>query len=974
MTEVETLVLHDAPDVEDAKHRLERIADAASAQEIPLHDLNKESQLVLTLCCQRAPYLATLLARDPTRLLRVGDDPYLHRAKGKEIMAEELSRLSDFATDLGEFDTALRHFRADELVRLGVRELELGTPFEVGEELSYLADVCLDSAIAFHERALQARYGEPIYSDADGVSHKATLSVIGMGKLGGLELNFSSDIDLIYFYTSDNGEAGELSLQEYFAKLCRRVSASIGDVSDDDCVFRVDLRLRPEGSKGAIAYSLPAAEGYYESFGRPWERQAWLKARPCAGDEDLGQEIMSMMRPFIYPRSVSAKIVDEVRDLNQRIKTELTAGTVDTGYDLKNGLGGIREIEFFIQTLQLIHAGRRPKLQTQSSIIALDELLFGGLITEDERHGLAEAYRYLRHLEHMVQLESGRQTQRLPTDPQALDVLAKRSMHRDAADLNSQLEAHTLFVQSSFDTLGEDALTVPPAVHRLLGGRFTKEQETTLIRELGFRDPGQAWTNFDIARSYTRSPFGGAATGAARRVAPHLLREIATSPDPDQALWHCRDLITRFGHWSGLWAMMADNPNLLRLVSSVFGTSVYLSKRFISHPELFDFLLTAGSAMASCSREDLAASLAARGITDMEDPEEAWSALADYKNSEVLRIGIADIAGAIAPLEVCTQLSDLADLCVQCALSIVSDDLLPRYGVLRTPDNQPVTLSIMAMGKLGGQELGYASDLDLVFVYSSDGESDGKHQLDAATYNSRIAQRLMRGLHSLHPGGRLYEIDTRLRPNGSKGLLVSSLPAWQRYHTKSARLWEQQSLTKLRRIAGSEELGQQVERVAKECIYGNRDFSKEYISSEVRTMRDRIWKELVAPQKRIDLKAGHGGLIDIEFTAQYLQLLHGPAHPSLHTGSTVEAISQAVELSLIPEEDGQLLLDGYDFLRRLEHRLRIVHDRSEHYFPDDPIELDKLARRSGYPDSQLLRADLERWKSDIHQAYLRILS
>ncbi|MBL4634320.1 MAG: bifunctional [glutamate--ammonia ligase]-adenylyl-L-tyrosine phosphorylase/[glutamate--ammonia-ligase] adenylyltransferase, partial [Kofleriaceae bacterium] len=887
--------------------------------------------------------------------------------------AEELAELTEDIDELEQLDPALRHFRADELVRLGVRELELGTPFEVGEELSYLADICLDVAIAFHEKKLQKRYGKPLYEDADGVTKTASLSVIGMGKLGGLELNFSSDIDLIYVYTSDNGEAGDLSLQEYFAKLCRRVSSSIGDTSDEDCVFRVDLRLRPEGSKGAIANSLPSTEGYYESFGRPWKRQAWLKARPCAGDPDLGREVMSMMRPFIYPRSVSTSIIDDVRDLNQRIKSELTAGSVDTGYDLKNGVGGIREIEFFVQALQLIHAGRRPKLQTRSTIVALDELLFGGLITEEERHGLAEAYRYLRHLEHMVQLESGRQTQRLPTDPDAIDILAKRSLHTGAADLRQQLEAHTRFVQASFDTLGESDVQIPFEVTKLLTGRLGQEQEQELLAALGFRYPKQAWTDFDIARDHSRSPFGGAASGAALRVAPHLLREIATSPDPDQALWHCRELISRFGQWSSIWAMMADNPNLLRLIASVFGTSVYLSKRFISHPELFDFLLTAGSANAYCGREDLAESLAAREIDTTEDREDAWSALADYKNSEVLRIGLADIAGAIDPLEVCTQLSDVAELCVLAGLSLVRDDLLPRYGVLRDSEGEPVELTVLAMGKLGGRELGYASDLDLVFVYSSGGESDGKHELDAATYCSRIAQRLMRGLHSLHPGGRLYEIDTRLRPNGSKGLLVSGLPAWKQYHTTSARVWEQQSLTKLRTVAGSEHLGQKVEAVARECIYGERDFTDGFIASEIQTMRDRIWTELVAPQKKIDLKAGHGGLIDIEFTAQYLQLRHGAKYSELHTPSTIEALSQASALGLALEEDCQLLIEGYHFLRRLEHRLRIVHDRSEHYFPDDPIELDKLARRIGYPDSDLLREDLQRWKTDIHQAYKRIL-
>ncbi len=974
MTELTDLVLRNAPDAEDAQRRLERIVDRAKRQSVALASISEETQLVLRLCCQRAPYLATLLARDAQRLLRVGDDLYLRRPKSKSLMKEQLDAQLQGVADLESFDSVLRIFRADELVRLGVRELEFGTPFEVGEELAHLADNCLDAAIDFHLKNLSNRYGPPRFEDLDGEEKDATLVVIGMGKLGGLELNFSSDIDLIFIYSSDNGSAGDLSLQEYFAKLCRRVSASIGDVSDEDCVFRVDLRLRPEGSKGAIANSLPSTEGYYESFGRPWERQAWIKARPCAGDMDLGAEVMTMMRPFIYPRSVSDAVIADVRDLNQRIKSELGARAIDTGYDLKNGRGGIREIEFFVQALQLIHAGRRPKLQTQSTIIALDELLFCGLVTEEERHGLAEAYRYLRHLEHMVQLESGRQTQRLPTDAEALERLAKRSNHTDAAHLQGLLANHTEFVQESFRTLGDEEAKIPIEILRLLSGRYDRFHEEALLAAIGFRHPAVAWTDFDAARAKSRSPFVGSAVGSALRVAPQLLREIATSPDPDQALYHSSEFILRHGSSNGLWAMMDTNPDLVRLVASVFGTSVYLSRRFINHPELFDTLLTAGLAKPLYSKEELAVALRSRSIDTNLDREWAWSTLADFKNSQVLRIGLADIAGAINSQEVCQQLSDVAELCVQSAFSLVENDLVARHGHLADAQGAPITLAVLAMGKLGGRELGYASDLDIVFVYSSDGESDGKNPLDAATYMSRIAQRLMRGLHSLHPGGRLYEIDTRLRPNGSKGLLVSSLASWEKYHGSSARLWEQQSLTKLRAIAGSPLVGQKAGAVATRCIYGHRDFPPSAIASGILSMRDRIWREVVAGQKRIDFKAGRGGLIDIEFAAQYLQLVHGPAEKALHTTSTVEALHIASELALAPEEPCQLLIEGYHFLRKLEHRLRIVHDRSEHYFPSDPLELDKLARRVGYPDGGQLQTDFLRWSSEIHQAYIEILS
>lgn len=973
MKELEASVLQGAPDKSDALHRFERIVAAASDAGLDISILDEDTSLLLNLCCQRAPYLALLLARDPERLLRVGASPYLHRAKRAENLTEELDRLTEGATEVEDFDRLLRSFRADEMVRLGAREMELGTPFEVGEELSNLADACLDRAITFHGAKLSKRYATPTCEDADGNSQEATLVVIAMGKLGGQELNFSSDIDLIYFYSSDNGSAGELSLHEYFTKLCRRVSSSIGDVTEEDSVFRVDLRLRPEGSRGTIANSLLSAETYYASFGRPWERQAWLKARPCAGDLKLGQEIMDMMRPFVHPRSVSHNAIKEVQELNQQIKTELGSGAVDTGFDLKNGLGGIREIEFFVQTLQLIHGGHKPRLQTRSTIAGLDELLFCGLVSEEERHGLAEAYRYLRHLEHMVQLDSGRQTQRLPTDSEEIELLARRTKHTDAAQLFEILHTHTQFVKEAFETLGDEEPGPPAEVRTLLRGRCDRAQEEALLETLGFRDAKQAWVDFDNARNKTLSPFGGAAAGQTLRVAPMLLTEIARSPDPDQALWFSGELIAKRGTWSAIWAMMNDNPELLRLVTSVFGTSLYLSKAFINHPELFDGLLTAGLAKASYSQDELAEKLATHEINRLADREEQWSSLAEFKNNQVLRIGLADIAGALDPEEVCRQLSDVAELCVQCAYGLVADDLRKRFGTPRTESGEEITLAVLAMGKLGGRELGYASDLDIVFVFTGLGESDGPRTLDATTYMSRIAQRMMRGLHTLHPGGRLYEIDTRLRPSGSRGLLVSTLSAWKHYHQTSARLWERQSLTKLRMIAGDDALGQEARAIADACIYSDHEHEPRETAEGISQMRAQIFSQLVAPQKRIDFKAGHGGLIDIEFAAQYLQLVHGGHAEKLRTTSTTEALALASELGLAPEESCELLIEGYRFLRRLEHRLRIVHDRSEHHLPDDPIELDKLARRIGYPDGLQLQEDFKRWSRDVHDAYVQVL-
>ncbi len=1005
---MEAAVVADAPDPADALRRLERIADAAAAHEVDLTPLDADGVAVLALACQRAPYLATLLIRDPARLLRVAADPYLRREKPAEAQARELAdRLAglpppDAEGDPAPLHAALRHYRADELVRLGARELGLGQPAEVGRELAHLADACLDAAIAYHRAALTARYGPARFQDLEGEVHDAQLVVIGMGKLGGEELNFSSDIDLIFVYSSDAGEAGQLSLHEYFCKLCERVTAALGEVTDQDVVFRVDLRLRPEGRSGAIANSLLSTEHYYEAWGRPWERQAWLKARPCAGDRALGAEVMATLAPFVYPRSISPSVIEEVTGLNRRIKAELDSAGVDSGFDLKNGVGGIREVEFFVQALQLIHAGRRPDLRARATLPALDQLLFAGLITATEQRELATAYRYLRHAEHLLQLDSGRQTQRLPADQLELDRFARRLGHTDRAELRRVLAGHTAAVARLFSTL-EAAEAGPPApALALVAGELDPERERELLAELGFRDPERAQQDLELARRKPLSPFARAASGAAARVAPGLLAELGASPDPDQGLRHVVDLIARRGSWSSLWRLFDQSPMLMRLIVSLFGTSQFLSKTFVRHPELIDALVQTGRARTHRSEAELHAILSGRlAALDPDDEEGHWNVLAEFKQAQILRIGLADIAGQLDYAATSLELSKLAEVTLSTAFTWVSGNLVERHGTPHLQDGAPATLAVLALGKLGARELGYASDLDLIFVHAGDGESDGARALDNVTYMTRLAQRLMSSLHTLHPGGRLYEVDARLRPSGSRGLLVSSLAAWRKYHRgagaevrgESARLWERQALIKLRPVAGDPELGAAVAAAAEQFVYGvapGHDGTETVaeLSAAIAAMRDRIAEERGAtelapfapgssrgsgPRAGHDVKTGPGGLVDVEFAAQFLQLAHGHRHPELRTPSTTEALAAAAALGVADPGDCSLLHDGYRFLRTLEQRMRIVHDRSEQRLPSGP-DLDLLARRVGFAAGDELVAAYRRWTVQIRGAYLRILS
>lgn len=975
-------VARGAPDEGDALRRAERLLDAASQSGIDLARLadaagsNDTGVRIATLACTRAPYLATLLTRDPSRLVRVAADPYLRREKPREILVAELAARTAAIGTPRQLRQALRQLRADELVRLGVRELELGLDTEVGRELARLADVCFDTAIRFCEWELRVRYGEPRYIDDNGDERTAKLAVIGMGKLGGEELNFASDVDVIYVYSSDQGEVGGLSLHEYFAKLCTQVTATLSEVTEDDVVFRVDLRLRPEGAKGAIANSLAQIERYYETFGRPWERQAWIKARPSAGDRQLGEEIMTTLRPFVFPRLVAPTVLDDVRDLNRRIKRELVRPKGCRGFDLKNGQGGIREIEFFVQALQLIHAGKRPAIRCRGTLAALDALLFAGLVTDDEHLALWRAYRWLRHAEHVLQLEGGLQTQLVPDDDAARVVLAKRLGYPNDVAFAIDLVKHTTAVARLFATLGSDERDGEIDVTAILRGELSDAEEAEALTRLGFADVTAARAELARARRRPNTPLSPAAPERPARIGARLLSEIAASADPDQALRYLGDLIARRGETWSIWRLLDENPAIPRLLGSLLGASAYLARTLVDTPEAIDLLVELGQTQPSRTRVQLEADLTKRlASVDPADPEAIWAAIAEFKNGHVLRVGLADFAGALDPLAVCAELTTIAEACLAQALAIVETQLAERHG--RPPGD--ARLAVLGLGKLGGRELGYAADLDVVFVFSQDeGESDGAVPLSTVEWFSRCAQRLLGALRQRTPRGRLYEVDTRLRPSGSQGLLVTSLAGWRRYHAEDARLWERQALTKLRPVAGDRELGEAVARLSEATVYGATPLDPAHLATEIRAMRDRIERELgtrpSAPNlANVDLKVGAGGVIDIEFAAQFLQLAYGHAHPSLRVTATSLVLRAAAKAGVAPARDLELLEQGYRFLRGIEHRLRVVHDQPIHRLPETKHELDKLARRSGFPDGAVLLAHVERWQRDVRATYQTLL-
>ncbi|HTT72445.1 MAG TPA: bifunctional [glutamate--ammonia ligase]-adenylyl-L-tyrosine phosphorylase/[glutamate--ammonia-ligase] adenylyltransferase [Anaeromyxobacteraceae bacterium] len=969
-----------APDPDLALAGAERYADAAGA-------LPAEPDLLeaLALLCGASRMIARLLARHPHLLRRAARSPYLLVPRSEERLRWLLDRAAARLDpdDVQGFHRLLRRLRAREVIRIALRDLRRARMGEVTLELSSLACACLDAAIRFHERRLRARLGTPV--GLEGREPGAGFCALAMGKLGAGELNFSSDIDLIFVYGADGttrGENGGRTHFAYYAKLAELVTEALATPTDDGFVFRVDLNLRPDGRSGPIVNSVRAAELYYQSFGRSWERNALVKARPAAGDLGPGRELLALLEPFIWRGSLDLEVLSEVKAMKARIDARAGA---EGEKDLKLGRGGIREAEFFVSALQLLHGGKRRDLRDRSVLSALDRLLFGGVVPARDRDALADGYLFLRRVEHRVQMLDGRQTHALPPPEERLPLARAMGM-TTVERFDEALAAHRDRVAALFRDLlgtGRGEVKLDPELSLLCDPQVEPARRAEIAVKRGFVDPDRVAAAVE-ALGRRRTPFSPSGDPVA---AVGLMQEVLATPDPDQALGFLADFATALRAPEPYFRLLAEQRRVARLLLSLFGTSDFLSKRFLRYPELLDALLREDTVALAKDRAALDLELgerlggpdgAARGgppadLARLEERlEETLGQLRRFKNEEILRIALHDIAGVLPLPSVMAQLSDLAEVCLSRCLELAESEALARG---RLPRER---LCVVAMGKLGGREIGYHSDLDLIFLYRS-GEALGDLASALHADHARLAQRFLSFLQMPLREGFLYKTDTRLRPSGNQGALVSSAAGFARYHGADgntpvrSQLWERQALLRARFVAGDAGLFEEVEREVLAPTLWREPLDRSALAAEVRRMRERIETELGLEAARgPNPKAGHGGLIDVEFAAQFLQLAHGHAYPKVRTPSTPEALERLREAGLLREASYRALARGYEFLRRLELRLRIVHDYTIDRLPRPGSALAQLARRLGYhgedPGARLM-ADYSRVTSDVRAAF-----
>jgi glutamate-ammonia-ligase adenylyltransferase len=868
--------------------------------------------------------------------------PWLCEAGRLDAIATEVGLERDLADGLRPADDdvrfmdVLRRFRRRQLVRIAWRDLDgLADVETVLGELSLLADLCIRAACRRAVAALEARHGIPRGEDGAPLE----LMVLGMGKLGGGELNFSSDIDLVFLFPSHGETVGPRPMEheEYFARVGRRVAQLLGSVTAEGFVYRVDLRLRPFGESGPQVMSFDAFEDYLQHQGRDWERYAYVKARPVHGVGPFGELYRNVLRPFVFRRYLDFSVFESLRGMKELIAREVERRELRD--NVKLGPGGIREIEFIVQAFQLIRGGGKPALQTRRLLEALPLLAGQKLLTPRAVEELGDSYCFLRRVENRLQERNDEQTHDLPQDEAGRTRLALAMNAPDWPALAGEIERHRRRVSDHFQALifapaepGSAAAT-DRALAALLERGLEGTGRRDLLRGIGITDADAVLARLEALRE---SAYWQRLDETGRRrlqtLLPELLREIAGGANEAVALGRVLHVIERIGGRTVYLALLNENPVARRRLVELCAQSQFLTDRIAAFPLLLDERLIESVPTRAEFEQDLRARMAGAGA---DDPERQLDLLREFQRAAVFRVAVPDLTGRLPLMKVSDRLTDIAELICAEALALAWEQIVARHGVPRCgPSEAEVVeagLIVVAYGKFGGIELGYGSDLDLVFLHDSAGEvqrTAGPKAVDNGVFFMRLVQRLVHLLTVHSAAGRLYEVDTRLRPSGKGGLLVQGLAGFGEYQRSEAWTWEHQALLRARVVAGSLALRERFESLRRDLLrYAVR---RDTLRADVRAMRERMRTELAhAGADQFDLKRDAGGITDIEFLAQYWTLLWAERYPELVTYSdNIRQLESLASADLVPQATVDVLTGAYRNYRQRLHHLSLEAEAS----------------------------------------------
>ena len=1017
-------ILPRCPDADLALNHLERLLSrpAVRARWPFFREGRSQALEILMQLLSVSQFFADTLAQYPELLETLHHPPRVGPTTA-ELIAE-LQREIRPAPDDAAVLRCLRRFRQRHLLRIGVNDIiRQHSLEEITRELSRLADATLEVALQHAYRTVTTRFGVPTTPDGT----PARLSVLALGKLGGEELNYSSDIDLIVVYDHEGTTTGRragITNSECFARIVTELVRLLSSHTEDGLAYRVDLRLRPEGQRGPMARSLRSTLHYYDTMGRTWERQALIKLRPVAGDGSLGQEVLAALESFVYRKYLSFAEINEVKALKRRMEERASRRQGDSSFprDVKNGPGGIRDIEYTVQFLQLLNGGDLPAVRQRNTLLALEALEIAGCLTPQETYLLADAYRFLRTTEHRMQLLCDLQTHTLPSQTDQLRRLAQRLGYSSATPLRGSVSSGSAGSRSSCSVeaglapqrrspLDEDS-TVPPLDASLLLvdplDRFLKDlqDKTTLTRTIlnhllhqTFADAGDQtepesdlildpepdpemvqailsrYRFQDIPRAYAnlmqlaRESVPFLSSRRCRHflasIAPRLLAAVANTPDPDDALTQLERVSASLGAKAVLWELFSQHPACLQLYVELCAGSPFLSGLLINNPGMIDELLDSLVLNQPRNVQELRSELAelCRGA---DDPEPI---LHSFQDKELLRIGVSDLLGRATIRQTTAALSDLAETILLQVVDLVEPQIQQRWGIPLHPHRsvrEPCGYVLLSLGKFGGREISYHSDLDLLLLYEADGQTTAGQA--NAFYFTELMRAIIRATSHMGPFGRLYAVDMRLRPTGKSGALVLPLAEFRRYFAQSdGQDWERQALTRARVLRGPPELCRLIPAVLQEILFA-RPWTAESLDAW-EAMRRRL--EVHASPR--NLKRAPGGLADVEFIVQLFQMKHGEEFPTILQPNIWDALDALEEMRLMDPGELAVLRAGYSFLRLVEARLRILTDRPLQELPEASQELSRLARRLGYPSPDAFWNEWHRHTTAIRRSYQSIL-
>lgn len=864
-------------DPERAERNISRLLESIPADERLILRLEKIAKLFAA-----SQFLANFSIIFPEELFSALDETEMHLARAlmKERVEKELLTLAD--PDSSQLMKALRLFKKRYLLRITLRDITgLSDIVTAMEELTALAEAILAAALQWALKLTAGKYGEPMNS---------TVALIALGKLGGEDLNYSSDIDFIAVYDNDEGETSgslnpsgilcnRISNHEFFCKTIEFLNRLLSSQTEDGIAYRVDLRLRPQGRKGDIALPLKAYQAYYESWGRTWERMVLIRARPVAGDAGLGRAFIAAIAPFVWRKTIDYTEMEEIRGLKKKIDSALTRD------DIKRGYGGIREIEFFIQTFQLLFSDASAELKSWRMRNAIQALKSMKIVPVDDIVMLRDDYLYLRKIEHYLQMKEDLQTHSIPASEADQNALAKLMGYQSGKEFLTDLRIRRMQVKKMYNSLLGTEEDVHNEVLRVLEGKPGDEEISAYLVSMKVRDPEKSLGSIKGIREHMAVFKTMQERAITRDVVPELLERAFASASPDRALAGIEKLLTTYRLKTVHMTALKGQRELTAGIIMLLACSSYLTRIFLSSQRYLDTLIEEWSILKSLKEIEERLGRAIERGPGLE------TVLAEFRRFEEVRTGILYLSDILRIDDLLSALTHLAEAIIRAVAGAAGSS----------------GLSVIALGKLGGGEMTFGSDLDIVFV------SETPQAISTA-------ERILKSLTTYTDAGLLYHVDTRLRPDGSRGILVNNIHGYKNYYLQKAQNWEIQALLRARQVAGDEALGQRFLEAAGEVIIRR---GGEIRRRDIAAMRARIVSELSQEGRGMDIKLGPGGIEEIEFFVQFLQLSNAGIHPEILGQNTLSVLNSLEQCDLLSREGSGRLRAAYEYYRKLQTFLRL---------------------------------------------------